>query len=258
MGAWSTSILSDDFASDVYAGFMDAYNDGVELEAIRTTLERECADALADSDEGPVFWLALAKAQWDCGALEVDVRERVRHIVENGLGLAVWEDEPARDLAKRKKVLAEFYSKLQTPRPNPKKRKKPRLKPAIFAPGDCLTLTLPSGLYGAAVVLVADNNHKTEGQNLVAAVRYRSVQKPSPEVFESRDWLVMNHHGWREMPLIWWFPARGFRRHAPRVEKTGFLQVAPPIPKHSQSYADWDTLAASIDDQFEWEAGKRD
>lgn len=258
MGAWSTSILGDDFASDVYAGFMDAYNDGADLKEIRASVEHACLNEIADPDEGPVFWLALARAQWDCGALDADVLERVKQIVEQGLGLDRWKDESARDLMKRKKVVAEFYAKLQTPRPNPRKRRKPRLKPATFAPGDCLTLSLPSGAYGAAVVLVADNSHKAEGQNLIAALRYRSTQKPTPEVFESGDWLIMNHHGWKNMPLIWWFQPSDFRHRKPAIEITGSLKSLPPLPKHSDSYAEWDTFVRQIDRQFDWEAGKRD
>jgi len=259
MGAWSTSILGDDFASDVHSDFMDAYNDGADLKAIRASLEQECSNEVADPDEGPVFWLALAKAQWDCGALEADVLERVKQIVERGLGLDRWADEPARDLVKRKKVLTEFYTKLQTPRLNPKRRRKLRLKPAIFAAGDCLILTLPSGAYGAAVVLVANNNHRTEGENLVGVLHYRSPHKPPMEIFEASNWLVLNHHGWRNEPWIIWCLASQFRDRKLEIEVCGTLKQVPSPPREIRNLAyGWDGLASSVDEQFDWETGKRD
>ena len=77
MGTWGVGLLSDDTAVDVYGEYMDKYNDGVDHAAIREVLEEDFADYLEDDDDGPVFWIALALAQWECGVLAPDVQERV-------------------------------------------------------------------------------------------------------------------------------------------------------------------------------------
>ncbi|MGA9452935.1 MAG: hypothetical protein WBW41_16515 [Verrucomicrobiia bacterium] len=221
MGTWCTSILGDDFASDMYGEFIDAYHDGKELKTIRHELESKNKSEINDPDEGPIFWLAVAKAQWDCGSLDSDVLAKVGEIVNQELGLDRWREGAARDLEKRKKVLSEFYAKLQTPNPKPKKRKKPRFIPAIFEAGDCLALNLSSGGFGAALVLTTDNTHKIYGKNLIGVLRYRSDQKPPLSVFESRDWLCLNHHNWENEKFIAWYLGHSFRKHKLPIEKVG-------------------------------------
>ena len=58
MGAWSTEILGDDFASDIYGEFMDAFDGGRDPATIRQQLENANTRAINDPDDGPVFWLA--------------------------------------------------------------------------------------------------------------------------------------------------------------------------------------------------------
>jgi hypothetical protein len=258
MGAWSTTILGDDFAADVYGEFIEAYNDGKELNVIRRELEAKNKGELNDPDEEPIFWLALAKAQWDCGSLDSDVLAKVGEIVNQELGLDRWREEPARDLEKRKKVLSEFYAKLQTPNPKPKKRKKTRFIPAIFETGDCLAVRLSSGGYGAALVLSTDNTHKIYGKNLIGVLRYRSDQKPSLSVFESRDWLYLNHHNWKNEKEITWCQGHSFRKHKLPIEKVGSIKIKWFDPKDSVSFSPWDWLGSQVELQLDWEVGKRD
>ena len=258
MGAWSTAILGDDFASDVYGQFVEAYNDGKELQAIRCELEAKYENELIDSDEGPIFWLALAKAQWECGSLDSDVLARVGEIVKKELGLDRWREGTVRELEKRKLVLSEFHAKCQTPNSKPKKRKRTRHIPAIFEAGDCLVLHLPSGGYGAALVLAADNTHKQYGKNLIGVLRYRSDQKPPLSVFESGDWLHLNHHKWKDEKEITWCQGHAFRSHKSSIEKVGSVKIRWFDPKDSGSFSSWDVLASQVELQFDWEAGKRD
>ncbi|MEO7298035.1 MAG: hypothetical protein ABI042_05605 [Verrucomicrobiota bacterium] len=258
MGAWSTAILGDDSAADVYGEFIENYNDGKELSAIRRELEAKNKSELNDPDEGPIFWLAIAKAQWDCGSLDSDVLAKVGEIVNHGLGLDRWSEGTVRDLEKRKKVLSEFYTKLQTPNPKPKKRKKPRFIPAVFETGDCLALHLTSGGYGAALVLATDNTHKQYGKNLIGVLRYRSGQKPPLSVFESRDWLYINHHNWKNQIEITWCLGYAYRKHKVPIEKIGSNKIRWLDPKDAKSFSPWDWLANQVELQFDWEAGKRD
>jgi hypothetical protein len=265
MGTWSTSILGDDFASDVYGEFIEAYNDGKELKTIRHELESKNRSEINDSDDGSIFWLALAKAQWDCGSLDSDVLVKVGAIVNQELGLDRWREGAAPDLEKRKKVLSEFCAKLQTPNPKPKKRKPPKLIPAVFEAGDCLALSLPSGGYGAALVLVVDNSHKIYGQNLVGVLRYRSNEKPPLSVFKSRKWLSVKRQAlpkivksggklslamqpgvWENEKIIQWCSGFSFRKSKFPIEKIGSVKIGWFDPQNSKSHCAWDVLALSV------------
>ena len=64
MGAWGAAVLSDDEACEVRDLYRDLIGDGkTGSEATRET-SNEYARSLADSDSGPVVWLALAAIQW--------------------------------------------------------------------------------------------------------------------------------------------------------------------------------------------------
>jgi hypothetical protein len=46
-------------------------------------LMSEDAESLADPDEVPVFWLALADTSWKCGRLEKRVRDNALRIIDD-------------------------------------------------------------------------------------------------------------------------------------------------------------------------------
>lgn len=257
MGTWSTAILGSDFASEVYGDFMEAYNEGVDLPSIRELLEEKNMSVLNDRDEGPEFWLALAKGQRDCGAVDPDVLEKVKEIAREGFGLNRWAEGTATELQRRKRAIAEFQTEIATPNPKAKKRRKPRIHHAIFAPGDCLALTLDAGLFGAALVLGTDNTHKTEGANLVGILRYLSPEKPSINVFEKREWLVLKRGWWdREKQIVWCLASLFHLRKRP-VEKIGSVRLRWLDPKNGQSYVSWDMLGERVEIQFDREAEHR-
>jgi hypothetical protein len=138
MGAWSTTILGDDFAADVYGEFIEAYNDGKELSAIRRELETKNKNELNEPDEGPIFWLVLAEAQWDCGSLDSDVLAKVGEIVNKELALDRWREGAPRDLDKRKKFFLNFMPKFRRQIQNQKNENHPNLfrrflKPVIVS-----------------------------------------------------------------------------------------------------------------------------
>jgi len=89
MGAWGTGVLSDDTVRDVYDSYLDLFNRGNPPEVIRQKLLEDFEKSLGDSDDGPLIWLGIAKAQWDCDQLEPLVLQRVRKIVSEGPRLTV-------------------------------------------------------------------------------------------------------------------------------------------------------------------------
>jgi hypothetical protein len=87
MGAWGTRFFSDDTLWDVVDEYFDLVNRGNPAEVIRKKILKDHENGLKDPDEGPLIWLSIAKAQWDCAQLEPIVRSKVREIVSGGLGL---------------------------------------------------------------------------------------------------------------------------------------------------------------------------
>jgi hypothetical protein len=188
MGAWGDSILADDDAQDVYHQYRRLYNQGMEHAKVRRELERTWADSIADSDDGPVFWFAVARAQWEFGALDPDVRRRIEEIAEKGLGLDRWREGGPRMLAKREKVVREFLDKIRQPNPKPKKRKVEKRYPPIYQPGDCLAIELMDGSFGALIVLATDDTH-AEGIDEVAFLEWHAHEPPPLSFFDERRFV---------------------------------------------------------------------
>lgn len=181
MGVWGTKLTDDDFALDVIQDFLDAYNEGRHPEEIRRALETSYAGSLSNEDEVHVFWLALAKVQWDIGALDEDVFQKVRTIVEEDLDSISWKGRGAsdKDIKQRRLYLQSFLNKITVPRKNPKKRKKKILRAPHYEMGDVIVFQISDGRFSAAVVIDAEN--QTEyGTNVV--VKLDLVQHEQPTI----------------------------------------------------------------------------
>ncbi len=129
MGTWGNSILADDDAQDVYYHYRRLANEGKQHREVLQEMKRVWADSLQDSDDGPVFWLATAKAQWEYGALDGQVLAEVTKIVERGLGLDRWREGGPKMLAKRQGVLRKFLEQIRQPNAKPIKLKPKRPNP---------------------------------------------------------------------------------------------------------------------------------
>ena len=120
MGTWGTALFSDDTAADVRDGYRDLIGDGFTSPQATDALVKEWGDALGDSDEASVFWLALASTQWQCGRLETRVKSAALTIIEEGSDLHRWRED-AKQLKKREAVLARLRNDLMSPQA-PEKR----------------------------------------------------------------------------------------------------------------------------------------
>lgn len=120
MGTWGTALFSDDTASDVRNEFRMHVGDGLTPEQATAALLEEFGPTVEDPDAGPPFWLALAATQWSLGRLIPSVRAKALEIIESGTDLARWQDDP-KAAAKRRVVLEQLRSQLESPMPAPKK-----------------------------------------------------------------------------------------------------------------------------------------
>ena len=119
MGTWGTALYSDDLAADLRGDFTDAAGDGLSAAAIVDRLTQEYAASVADADEGPVFWLAVADMGWRLGRLDERALLQALAVIDSGRDLARWQ--AGRDRVKRAAVLTALRARLSSPPPPPKR-----------------------------------------------------------------------------------------------------------------------------------------
>ncbi len=140
-------------AADVRADWREGILDRIPAEELTAKLVSSHAAQADDPDEGLVFWLALAAAQYETGRLRPDVRDTALDILNRGGDVARWEEEDP-DLAKqRQQVLERLRIKLAGPQPAPKRLKRPVPHGVAFDVGDAVLLRSPGGKRAIVVVV---------------------------------------------------------------------------------------------------------
>ena len=150
MGAWNFAINGNDTFQDVYQLFFQFYNEGQDPVIISKQLWELFEAEINDIDCRNNTLFALAQAQWETKSLDSKIYLEVKHIIETGNDIKVWEGLGADEkiLNTRKIVLQTFLAKISTEKQKPKRRTKQRddyfsnqlLK--ISSPDDKRTLTL--------------------------------------------------------------------------------------------------------------------
>ena len=70
MGTWGTGISSNDIYEDINYEFFDLYNQGIDVSEITKKLITDHKELIASREDQNNFWLTIAKAQWECKALD--------------------------------------------------------------------------------------------------------------------------------------------------------------------------------------------
>jgi len=254
MGAWGHGIRQDDLVCDVIGAFEDHLKQGKSIADATAAVRTQFAEAIEDADDGPLFWIGLADAQWTYGQLKPSVLRHVKEDFRSGRSLSRWE-ENVRDLSRRRSVLEKFIKKIA--RPNPRRKELPRtvVRAPKFQPGDCLSVLLENGQYGAALVLAADHSDPEYGANLIGVLDYMSPDKPPPGFFKKRKWLRLTHHNWKNTLDLTWYLHVGFRKMKPRLEVIACVELLKSDPKPAKegiSYAGWEHLGQQVIWQREW------
>jgi len=238
MGAWGYGIRQDDFVLDVIGVFEELLKADDSVRDATKTVKSRFAAAIKDSDDGPLFWLALADVQWTYGELESQVLKRVLGDLASGRSLNAWREDK-RGLLRRKAALEKFVRKIAIPNPRAKKHPKTVVRAPKFQPGDCLSIRVANDLYAAALVLAADHSIVEYGRNLVGVLDYLSPQKPSIKVFHNRKWLVRTHHSSSNAMDVAWYQPIGFRTTKNRLEVVGHVEILDSDPKDSNIHKGW-------------------
>lgn len=228
MGTWGTGITNDDTVLDVLGDITDWLKAGETVESASIKAEKKYAELRDDPDEGPLLWLAIAQAQWKYGTVEPRVLRQVRDDIKNGRGLERWEEDP-RGLVKRQATLAKFLATIESPNPRPSAKPKLVIRKPPFRQGDCLSVTLPDGLFTAALVLKENHRLAEYGSNLIAGLDYLEQTPPDIRVFRRAKVLVW---AYRSVPAHVRFRLGRPRAYASRERTTrDICWYTAPIPR---------------------------
>ena len=255
MGAWGAAIRSDDFVADVVYAYKASLKASQDLQSARSDVVNKFAEIIKHGDEAPLFWIAIADVQWEYGVTDAEALQFVAADYQQGRGLENWEESP-KQLQKRCEVLEVFLQKLQSPNPKPAKIPKLIRRPPPLAAGDCLSVALDGGFYGAAIVTIADASDAENGANLIGVLDYYSLKRPDCSVFDTRNWLVLTHHNWNGRLDFCWYSAPGFKKIKNRVEIVCQTKIVESDKHASQSYRNWENLCIQASYQREWDLGE--
>jgi hypothetical protein len=256
MGAWGHGIRQDDFVCDVIGVFEDLLKAGKSVADATKAVKAKFSAEITDVDDGHLFWIALADVQWTYGDLEPQALMHVKEDFDSGRSLSRWTEDP-RGHSRRRAALEKFISRIGAPNPRPKKPPKIVVRAPKFRPGDCLCIRLADGQYAAALVLAADHSNVEYGKNLIGVLDYLSPEKPTIEAFTKREWLVRNHHSWKNKMDLAWYLSVAFRAAKDRLEIVGQVEILDSDPKDSNRCCGWGGIGNQVRYQREWDAKQK-
>ena len=136
MGAWGTSLYANDCAGDIRGDYVDKLKRGkTNLEATRELLA-ENQEILADPEEAPLFWFALADTQWNYGRLLPEVKEKALLYLSREQEWERWKESGEKQLQAWKITLTKLREKLETTQPPEKRVSQYRLYRCQWQLGD--------------------------------------------------------------------------------------------------------------------------
>ncbi len=245
MGTIGTGINQDDTVSDIVGFITDRLKAGDSLHLASSKAKTHFAELESDTDEAPLFWLALASIQWKFGDVDPLILERVRYDITSEAGLDRWREDP-KSYQKRKAVLAAFLSKIESKNQKPSALPKLIVRKAPFKKGDCLSFQLSDGNYTAALVLQENNDNPEYGTNLVASLDYYDTKPPELSFFKRRQWLILRHGNWNNEPDICWYLPVHFQQARKNITVIGNEGTKFLDPKDSPSHVGWRHLGVQI------------
>ncbi|MBE6635949.1 MAG: hypothetical protein E7617_07125 [Ruminococcaceae bacterium] len=136
MGAWGTSLYSNDSACDIRGDYVDKLKRGKTNEEATQELICENRDIMGDVEEEPLFWFALSDTQWNYGRLLPEVKEKALYFLSRDDELQRWKESGKKQSLAWEKTLEELNKKLNSPQPPEKKVSKYRFYQCKWKLGD--------------------------------------------------------------------------------------------------------------------------
>lgn len=123
MGTWGINLYDDDVALDTKDSYLAMLHENSstydDAEITKRFIDQNAA-YVNDPDDSPIFWMALADTQWQCGRLEDYVRDEALKHIHDETHIERWFVESPSLAEKRQRVIFRLEKKLISPQP-PKK-----------------------------------------------------------------------------------------------------------------------------------------
>ena len=187
MGAWGTSIFSDDLALDIrreYNFLLSVGKDNFEIESMLQQYYKAILNC-NDPDED-IFWYTLALCEWKKGRLSSAVKEKALLAIENGRDLERWNNAEKKDYIERVKVLNELRDTILSPMMPISKVKKPTFRHCPWKIGSLLAYRIISNQRYL-------ENHPCNGKYLllrIIKINKRPISKVCPSDYYNESMLV--------------------------------------------------------------------
>ena len=156
MGVWGMGIKDNDTSADVYETFFENYNNGLQPTEIKNIILTQFEFSVNNCDDKYNVILPLALCLWEVCALDNNLYQQVKSIIDNGedlnaiRGLEATDD----DVKKRAIVLTKFLDKISIPKEKPKARRKPPVTlDTIYKSGSCVSFKRSDNSYGGAIII---------------------------------------------------------------------------------------------------------
>lgn len=183
MGTWGPGIFSDDTASDIRGDWREAIMDGLSPAKATERLLERYRDVREDTDEGPLFWFALAASQHQTGRLVPAVRDRALELIDRGGDVARFAEEDPALGRKRQDALRQLAAKLRGPQrpPTTARPSKPRI--SSLMKGDVIKVRGSDGRTEGMFVVVdhADAYPPGSSDAVVAGLLWTGGEVPSAQ-----------------------------------------------------------------------------
>lgn len=139
MGAWGTSLYSNDSACDIRGDYMELLKTGKTNAEAENILIENNQGYIADPEEAPLFWFALADMQWNYGRLTPEVKAKALFYLQNrDAEMERWRESGEKQMMAWNHTLDKLKEKLLSQQPPEKKVSKFRPYHCKWALGDVL------------------------------------------------------------------------------------------------------------------------
>jgi hypothetical protein len=214
--------------------YRNALEDGLSDEQATETVLTEFAHDLADVDEAPVVWLALAVCQHERGRLTPEVRDRALAVIDTGANLRRWEHLGPRDRGRRAAVLTRVRARLMSSQPPRKPIRRRHRDVTSLRPGDILAYQAPSGRFHLLAVRALDENRYGTFP-IVQLLDYHEERLPSAGQLAELGDQPRGRSAGQDRPAGPWWTVDGLVGHTRGHDFTdcGF-QIIGQVPPPSQ------------------------
>ena len=146
MGIWGFGLYQNDLTLDVKDRFDELLKEGRTVQEVTDQLAKEYKSMIGHPDEEPLFWMALADVQWNCGQLLPAVKEKALDWICKGIGTFPRQTGTTQERAQWEKTLTDLREKLLSPQPSIKVSSKKRIYKCKWKLGDVFAYQLESDL----------------------------------------------------------------------------------------------------------------